>query len=501
MSNQYTEGIELYKSNPELLKEWDYERNALIDPKSIARGSIKKYWWKCKYGHVWQATPLHRSRGSSCPFCSGRRAIQGVNDLKTVSPVIASEWALDLNGEKRPENYKSNSHIVVWWRCHSCNQIWKSRISHRFNGSGCPYCAGKKPIKGVNDLQHLFPNVASEWDSKRNGDLKPDDVTYGSSKKIWWKCSRGHEWKTAVFNRTTGLRDCPYCSNAKHTSFPEQAILFYLRSKYRDVINRYLLNGMEIDIYLPAKKIGIEYDGVYYHKKNKKKDTEKDFRLKREGIRVIRVREKGLPAISSSEVIIRDNISNNFGLDDCLKKLINAVNPSMKVDVDVRRDEIKILEMYFSERYNKSFGALKPELICEWHPTKNGELSPYSFAPYSTQKVWWKCESCNHEWQAMIGSRFQNKGCPVCGRRKAGKKHTENMIKNGTPSLSQRYPELAKEWCYEKNGDITPEKVTCGSNKKVWWRCTKCGSIWQARINARAYGQVCLKCKKEKSKL
>lgn len=42
-----------------------------------------------------------------------------------------------------------------------------------------------------------------------------------------------------------------------------------------------------------------------------------------------------------------------------------------------------------------------------------------------------------------------------------------------TNSLATRYPEIAKEWCYEKNGDLTPDKITYGSNKNVWWRCSK----------------------------
>lgn len=42
-----------------------------------------------------------------------------------------------------------------------------------------------------------------------------------------------------------------------------------------------------------------------------------------------------------------------------------------------------------------------------------------------------------------------------------------------TNSLATRYPEIAKEWCYEKNGDLTPDKITYGSNKDVWWRCSK----------------------------
>ena len=46
------------------------------------------------------------------------------------------------------------------------------------------------------------------------------------------------------------------------------------------------------------------------------------------------------------------------------------------------------------------------------------------------------------------------------------------------------YPELAKEWNYEKNGSLTPQTVSVGSGKKVWWRCDK-GHEWQAQICGR----------------
>lgn len=36
-------------------------------------------------------------------------------------------------------------------------------------------------------------------------------------------------------------------------------------------------------------------------------------------------------------------------------------------------------------------------------------------------------------------------------------------------SLAEARPDLAKEWNYEKNGDLRPEDVSCGSNKKIWW--------------------------------
>ena len=43
-------------------------------------------------------------------------------------------------------------------------------------------------------------------------------------------------------------------------------------------------------------------------------------------------------------------------------------------------------------------------------------------------------------------------------------------MKKDFVSLAEARPDLAKEWNYEKNGDLKPEDVSCGCNKKVWWK-------------------------------
>ena len=59
-----------------------------------------------------------------------------------------------------------------------------------------------------------YPNIANEWHPSKNGAITPDLVAPKSGKKVWWKCSLGHEWETAVSNRSKGA-GCPYCSNYK----------------------------------------------------------------------------------------------------------------------------------------------------------------------------------------------------------------------------------------------------------------------------------------------
>ena len=62
--------VSLAEHNPELVEEWDFEKNIDITPESISYGSAKKVHWKCKEGHTWEATPNDRTRGKGCPFCA-----------------------------------------------------------------------------------------------------------------------------------------------------------------------------------------------------------------------------------------------------------------------------------------------------------------------------------------------------------------------------------------------------------------------------------------------
>lgn len=68
-------------------------------------------------------------------------------------------------------------------------------------------------MKGYNDLESQNPTLAKEWDYDRNTS-SPSDVTVASGKKVWWRCSKGHEWEATISKRSNG-RGCPYCSGQK----------------------------------------------------------------------------------------------------------------------------------------------------------------------------------------------------------------------------------------------------------------------------------------------
>lgn len=207
---------DLVTTHPQLIGEWDFEKNLDITPYSVTRGSNKHVWWKCKYGHSWVAGINARTNtGCGCPVCSNQKVLVGYNDLLSKFSDIASEWDYEKNEGLTPEQVTSASHNKVYWKCKN-GHSWQAPISRRTSGYGCPYCSGRYAIKGETDLASRFPEVSSEWDYDKNGNLKPDDVTAFSTKKVWWLCpAYHHSYQTTVAHRTNMKSGCPYCAGNK----------------------------------------------------------------------------------------------------------------------------------------------------------------------------------------------------------------------------------------------------------------------------------------------
>jgi hypothetical protein len=68
-------------------------------------------------------------------------------------------------------------------------------------------------------------------------------------------------------------------------------------------------------------------------------------------------------------------------------------------------------------------------------------------------------------------------------------------VRSKEPPLSITHPRLAEEWDGDKNGDVTPDRVTAGSHRNVWWACRLAPDHeWSAAIYSRAAGVGCPYC-------
>lgn len=116
-----------------------------------------------------------------------------------------------------------------------------------------------------------------------------------------------------------------------------------------------------------------------------------------------------------------------------------------------------------------SLAETHPELAQEWHPTKNGDLTPRDVTAGSKNVVWWYLpyddsttgKHFDFEWETSIQNRTRKShGCPYL---------SGHAVYAGFNDLATTNPELAAQWHPTKNNALTPRDVTGGSEKTVWW--------------------------------
>lgn len=166
------------------------------------------------------------------------------------------------------------------------------------------------------------------------------------------------------------------------------------------------------------------------------------------------------------------------------------------IDVFARLDRRLLTEVHerlrlerLNTRGSRYWLSGYPEIVAQWHPTRNGECFPDQYRYGSRRKAWWKCSAGpDHEWEASANKRTTGQGCPFCGSRRV----------SVTNSLLNRAPEVAAQWHSTRNGALTPDKILWSSARKVWWQCGVAPDHeWLARINGRTSGNAagCPFCK------
>ena len=203
----------LASCSPDLARQWHPARNGALTPEQVSPGSHRSVWWQCEKGHEWRAAVRSRAAGSGCPVCANRKVQPRENDLATRYPALAAQWHPARNGALTPERVTPASNRKVWWLCPRGHAYQAAVASRTAQGSGCPYCAGRKVLPGFNDLATAEPKIAAQWHPTLNGALTPELVTAGSRRKVWWICPEGHVWKAAVYARAGRQRSgCPVCA-------------------------------------------------------------------------------------------------------------------------------------------------------------------------------------------------------------------------------------------------------------------------------------------------
>lgn len=460
------------KTHPEIALDWNYEKNKNFTPDMFTKNSIQKVWWKC---HICgKEIEKEIEHYSGCKKCKINKKLEN-NNLQKIHPELAKEWDYDKNIDLLPTQVAQSSNKKVWWKCSKCGYSWEAKINNRVNKRGCPCCANKVAVAGVNDLATTHPQIAKEWHPSKNKNLTPSDVTYGYGKKVWWLCPNGHEYQATVNKRTSGDgTNCPICNSGRQTSFAEQAFYFYIKKAYPDTISRYtaeFLGRMELDIYIPSIKLAIEYDGEAWHRENKvEREKKKYLACKANNIKMIRLREK-MSSVEvkdiADEIFCIKDLYKHTNLEKTIKEILIHLEYNLPIDININRDRFEIQK--YCQPIKNSLADKFPEISKEWHPNKNGTLKPNMVKSGSDKKVWWVCFACGNEYEASIGSRTRGTGCPICGRKKVYEalKKPVKMINPSTQEIIRIFSSILEASEELKINDSNISMVCKGHRQKA----------------------------------
>ena len=533
--------------NDQLMAEWDCEKNNALqlDPRTLTVGSSKKAWWKCNKGHEWQARIDHVSKGHGCPYCFGRYAIKGENDLQTVNPTLANEWNYEKNGNITPVDVTANSGKKAWWKC-SKGHEWQAVIGSRNKGCGCPVCNSERRTsfpeyalvyyleKYGLDIIHSYNEKGYELDIY----IPSKNIAIEYDGYFWHKDKEKKDLEKNQKCKKDGIK--LYRLREGLMSLNDSSIDYVVQKNLPEILELIIseIVGKNVDINLERDTVEIENLRIYIEKSNSflfvNPETADEWNYERNG----NLRPEHLTANSRKRVWWKcvkghewqstvDNRNKGYGCPYCAnKKVLNGyndlqtTNPILTKEWNYERNGN--LKPYAISAHSKQkvwwrcseghewqatvssrnsgcgcpycvgkdvicgyndLQTINPQLASEWNYEKNDKLKPNAFTANSGQKVWWKCKM-GHEWQATIYNRNNGRGCPYC---------TSKKVLKGYNDLQTMNPALANEWCYAKNAGLTPADVTPSSHEKMWWNCSK-GHLWQATISSRNDGCGCPYC-------
>jgi glutaredoxin len=484
--------------NPELAKEWHPTKNQSLTAADVSKGTNRKVWWECPKGHSYEASVNNRSRGSGCPFCSGRMSTPD-NSLAVKNPEIAREWHPTKNGGLNPKDVSYGSGQNVWWKCPvDALHEWQAKISARtkeFKPTGCPYCKGNRLIADQNSLAAKTPAIAKEWHPTLNKNLTPSDVRNGSPQKSWWLCSQGHTYQAQIGNRTKRVNpsSCPYCANKLATETTSLAALGGDLLQEWDEVKNYQLD--------PNRILAGSHIKVWWRCR---KDHSWEAQIKS------RVNGAGCPFCSNQsstpEVRLLSELESVF--NDAISR-----HRQEKVEIDIFIPSLNIGIEYDGSYYHKNKNGKDAEktttlrgLGIELVRVRELPLEKLSSNDIQVSQQGISKDNVDELLNSIIRIAGSNASSEVYKKahdymalddfandelfRKYVECFPDPLPRN---SLQETHPALVQEWHPTRNSPLNPKNFTPGSNAKVWWICPL-RHEYETQIISRTTGHGCPVC-------
>ena len=272
--------------------------------------------------------------------------------IRNDKTILLDEWDNEKN-KFSPKEIDFDSTKKVYWKCSIDGFSYllspNARTGHY--ESGCPMCANKVVVRGVNDLETLYPDIAKRWDNEKNGDKKPYMYSPRSDEKFCFICDKGHSFEASIKQLVLGKAMCNKCAKRK-------------------------IVKVIIDIFTLYPKIKKEWD------KEKNKDIDPYKLTKGSRKKVWLICSNG----HSYQTTLVNRINNNRTCPYCL----NLKPIEGKTDLK----------------------TLRKDLIKEYSDKNSIDMSNLMLD--SKKIVLWKCSKCGKEYKMSVTSKVKGKKCPIC---------------------------------------------------------------------------------------
>lgn len=467
-----------------------------VNPEKIASQSNKKIDWVCDEGHRWPAVIAARVKGSGCPYCRNFWVLEGYNDLQTLFPAIAAEWHPTKNGDVLPSQVLAGSEKKYWWQCSVGHSYDTKPGSRTRRGTGCRICSGNEVQREYNDLATERPDIAAEWHPGLNGNLTPENVSRGSPKKRWWLCPRfGHTYEMSVSKRTGEKQgNCPYCSSQK--LLPGFNDLAAREPELAEQWDCERNGGLTPDQVSRSSRIEVWWvcpNGA--HKGWKQSPRNRHVGC---GICQNQTLLQGFNDVATAHPkwakewhpTLNGDKSPDRTLAGGRQKIwwLCELGHDWRAAIYARGEACPFCSFRKLWPGFNDLETVEPELAKEWHPTKNGNLTPQNVMSSVARVVWWQCPR-GHAYQASPNARSRigargRRGCNICANK---------VVLRGVNHLSSTHPNLWKELVKDTVPVDKLEKIHSGSVAKLTWRCRQ-GHEWSAATYSRVAGNGCPEC-------
>lgn len=472
----------------------DRESKRLVDvnPSSFISGQYKAVdnYQETAKGPRFPGVPMIMCGKDYTKFTGSLK--KGFNDFETFCLKNGLQNLLDeYDTSKNPkpvDGISSRAIDRVWWKCKTCGHEWESIIKNRTGTAkaGCPMCKFKEgkyqtTFTGENDLetwckQHDRMDIISEYSP--NNEITPNKVARGNTTiKLEWVCHVCHKTYTSTAANRVNSQGCPHCRPVG-TSLPELALYYLMSEMFDDTQHKARClsnNRMELDIFIPSLKAGIEYQGSHWHSSDtvKKRDSDKQELAKAAGIHLIYIAEDHSckePYIENQHIICPPGGNKFEKTSALLVGLINGLfNLNLEPNEEATSRSMAQAKVAINHRIvENSVAEVAPYVADRWDYERNGGLTPDKVTRGCKYKAWFICKM-GHRYYSFIRKQVKEKqGCPYC---------TNVKILAGFNDLSTKRPDVMAFWDFEKNNAIgvDPTKIACGTSVLAHFKCPTCG--------------------------